>query len=306
MHIYEKLEDNFHRNQKNPIVLTIGNFDGMHRGHRAVLKKAKLLAGQEGQVIVLTFRNHPSEVLRPEQPVQLLCSLSHKLLLLEQFGIESTILLPFTRYLAEHSARSFVEQVRQFLPFSDLVLGFDATLGRDRQGDRSTMLALGMEWGFNVHYLEEYRYEGKAVSSTRVREALKQGDLEQVGELLDRPYSIYGSVMTGAGKGKILGFPTANIEVAGLCLPPLGVYAVNILYHSELLQGIANLGTAPTVRKDGNPVLEVHLFDHAQDLVGQKLEVIFKKFIRPEKKFDNIDELKQQIRMDINQSLEFF
>ena len=142
----------------------------------------------------------------------------HKLHLLQQFGIDQIILLPFTRYLAQHSAESFIEHVRQFIPFTHLVLGHDATLGRDRQGDRITMQTLGMEWGFHVHYLEEYRYEGKPVSSTRIREALQEGDLDQVEELLNRPYSIYGPVTAGEGKGKQLGFPTANLDVTGLCL----------------------------------------------------------------------------------------
>lgn len=296
MPIIEKLED--FTSPRQPLVMMIGNFDGMHRGHRAVLRQAQTLA-REGQVIALTFRNHPSEVLKPEQPALLLCTLPHKLQLLQQAGIDTILLLPFTRYLAQHSARSFIEHVRQFIPFSHLVLGHDATLGRDRQGDRSTMNQLGMEWGFQVHYLEEYRYEGKPVSSTRIREALQQGDFMQVEELLERPYSIYGPVMIGAGKGKHLGFPTANINVTGLCLPPLGVYAIEVIHHSRRIQGIANLGVAPTVKQDHSPILEAHLFEQDQELTGQYLEVIFKGFIRPERKFHNIEELQQQIHKDI-------
>jgi riboflavin kinase / FMN adenylyltransferase len=297
MPIIEKLEDFVPSRQ--PIVLTVGNFDGVHRGHCAVLKRAQMLAGQEGEVIVLTFRNHPSEVLRPEQPTRLLCTLPHKLRLLQEFGINTTLLLPFTRYLAQHSANSFIENVRQFIPFSHLVLGHDATLGRDRQGNRAMMQELGMEWGFNVHYLEEYRYEGKPVSSTRIRESLQQGDFVQVEELLDRPYSIYGTVSSGGGKGKQLGFPTANLDVTGLCLPPLGVYAIEALHDSRRIQGIANLGTAPTIREDNKPILEVHLFDAHQDWLNHHLEIIFKRFIRPEQKFHNIEELRQQIYKDI-------
>lgn len=297
MLIIERLEDFSHPHY--PLVLTIGNFDGMHRGHCAVLKHAQALAGEEGQCIVLTFRNHPSEVLRPEQPTLLLCTLPHKLRLLQQMDVNKTILLPFTRYLAQHSAASFIEHVRQFIPFSHLVLGHDATLGRDRQGDRSTMKKLGMEWGFHVHYLEEYRYEGKPVSSTRIRETLQQGDLIQVEELLNRPYSIYAPVSPGGGKGKHLGFPTANLDVQGLCLPPLGVYAVEVRHDSRLIQGIANLGLAPTIRQDNKPVLEVHLFEESKNWLDHYLEIIFKGFIRPEQKFHSMDELREQIQKDI-------
>lgn len=297
MPIIEKLEDFTHSRQ--PLVLTIGNFDGMHRGHATVLKRAQALAGEEGEVIVLTFRNHPSEVLRPEQQTKLLSTLPHKLRLLQQFGIDNILLLPFTRYLAQHSARSFVENLRQFIPFSHLVLGHDATLGRDRQGDRMIMQSLGMDWGFHVHYLEEYRYEGKPVSSTRIREMLQLGDLLQVEELLNRPYSIYGPVISGNGKGKELGYPTANIDVSGLCLPPFGVYAIEVLHDSKKIQGIANLGIAPTIREDGKPILEVHLFENNQEWSELCLEVIFKGFIRSEKKFHNVDELRDQIRQDI-------
>lgn len=298
MSIIENLEDFKHYRQ--PLVLTIGNFDGMHRGHCAVLKRARELAEAEGgQVIVLTFSNHPSEILRPDQPIPLLCTLPHKLLLLEKFGAETIVLLQFSRYLAQHSARSFVERVRQHIPFSHLVLGHDATLGRDRQGDRVTMENLGMEWGFNVHYLEEYRYEGKPVSSTTIRELLKQGDLDQVEVLIERPYSIYGTVTSGLGLGKEMGYPTANIEVTGLCLPPYGVYAVHVDDNGKKIRGIANLGIAPTVREDSRPILEVHLFDESSDFTGKNLEVLFKKFLRPEIKFQNLEELRQQIERDI-------
>lgn len=297
MTIIEKLED--FRSSNSSIVLTIGNFDGVHRGHCAVLKRAQALAGQQGEVIVLTFRNHPSEVLRPETPTPLLCTIPHKLRLLQQFGIRTIVLLPFTRYLAQHSAHSFIENVRQYIPFSHLVLGHDATLGRDRQGNQIMMQELGMEWGFKVHYLEEYRYEAKPVSSTRIRTILQQGDFLQVEELLDRPYSIYGIVSSGGGKGKQLGFPTANLDVSGLCLPPFGVYAVEAIYQSRHLQGIANLGIAPTIRENVKPILEVHLFDADQDWLNHDLEITFKHFIRPEQKFDTIEELRQQIHKDI-------
>lgn len=304
MQVFEHIEDFAHSRQ--PLVLTIGNFDGMHRGHCAVLQRAQGLAGKEGQIVVLTFRNHPSEVLRPEQAIRLLCTLPHKLKLLQEYGVEQVLLLTFTPQLAHRSAASFIEHIRQFIPFSHLVLGYDATLGRDRKGNQPVMQELGDQWGFDVFYLDEYRFEGQPVSSTRIREALQKGDFDQVEQLLDRPYSIYGRVSKGNGKGAELGFPTANIEVSGLCLPPFGVYAIEVLKNSHLIQGIANLGIAPTIRTEDTPILEVHLFDYVQNLYDHDIDVIFKQFIRPEKKFHSVEELRQQIKQDVALAKQIF
>lgn len=297
MQVLENLEK--FTEQRRPLVLTIGNFDGMHRGHCIVLKQVKNLAEKEGMTTVITFRNHPSEILKPEQPTKCLCTLAHKLRLLHEFAIDKVLLLPFTRHLAQRSAASFIENIQKHIPFTHLVLGHDATLGRDKQGDHTTLQKLGEEWGFNVITIQEYRYNGQIVSSTRIREALRQGNFLEVEELMGRPYSIYSSVIKGAGKGKKMGFPTVNFDVSGLCLPPYGVYAVEILHGTRVIQGIANLGLAPTVRSETAPLLEVHLFDENQDLYGNFLEVFFKYFVRPEQKFHNIEELAMQIKRDI-------
>lgn len=298
MKIIENLEDYVISQQ--PVVLTIGNFDGMHRGHCAVLKQAKSLMGEEGELLVLTFRNHPSEILKAEHPTPQLCSLPHKLRLLEEQSIDNILLLPFTRYLAQHSAHSFIENIRQFIPFSHLVLGHDATLGRDRQGNYAIMQELGMAWGFRVYYLEEYRYEGKAVSSTRIREALQQGDLSLVEELLDRPYSIFGYLSSRENKEKLLDIPTAQLEIKGLCLPPFGVYAVDVLYESRRLQGIAHVESdSPFPENNDYPTLTVHLVETSDNWSNREAEIIFKSFIRPKLKFHNIEDLRQQIAKDI-------
>lgn len=297
MHIIENLED--FKNPFYPLVLTIGNFDGMHRGHQALLNRARSLAESEGQVVAITFRNHPSEVLRPHPPISLLHSLAHKLYLLEQQSIDTLILLSFTPYLAKHSAASFIEKVRQYIPFSHLLLGHDATLGRDRQGDRATMHALSEQWGFSLHYLEEYRFEGQPVSSSRIRIALQQGDFQQVERLLGHPYSLYGIVIAGQGRGKTIGWPTVNLDVKGLCLPPFGVYAVAGRIGERLIPGIGNLGIAPTLRTESSPILEVHFLGIEEDLYGKPIEIFFKQFIRPEKKFNSVTELQEQIALDM-------
>ncbi len=297
MQLLHRIEDFV--DPKKPIFLTIGNFDGLHRGHAVVLKRLRERVGSEGHALVMTFSNHPSEVLRPENPTPFLCTLDHKIQLIEAFNVNTLLILPFTRYLALHSAASFIEKIRMSIPFSCLILGHDATLGKDRQGDRRTLNYLGVQWGFNVEYLEEYRYEGQPVSSSKIRELIQQGQLERAEELLGRPYSIYSTVIPGEGKGKQMGFPTANLNVQGLCLPPLGVYAVSIKKDGNFYQGIANLGAAPTVRNNAKPLLEVHIFNESDDLYGQSIEVIFRRFIRLERKFQSIDELKKQIQIDI-------
>ncbi len=298
MHLYHQLEE--FKDQKTPVVLTIGNFDGVHLGHLAVLQKAQAIALRtEAHQVVITFSNHPSEVLRPEDPTLLLCTLPHKIALLEANHIDHLMLLPFTRYLAHHSAASFVERVRQFIPFSHLILGHDATLGRDRQGNRSVMQSLAEAWGFEVHYLEEYRYEGLPVSSTQIRQLVQKGEFDQAEILLGRPYSIYSTISTGLGKGRQIGFPTANIPVKGLCLPPLGVYVVEVNKEGEIYQGIANLGVAPTIREDGVPLLEVHILAENVELSASPIEVIFLKFIRPERKFESVEALREQIGQDV-------
>ncbi|WP_068467785.1 bifunctional riboflavin kinase/FAD synthetase [Candidatus Protochlamydia phocaeensis] len=299
MQIFHQLED--FKDHKKPVILTIGNFDGVHLGHLAVLQRARTFARDNSQLTVLTFSNHPSEVLRPEQPVPLLCTLKHKIQLLQMHSLQALVLLPFTRYLANHSAASFIERVRQFIPFTHLILGHDATLGRDRQGNKSTMQQLALEWGFTVHYVDEYRYEGQPVSSTRIRGLIQQGELGQAETLLGRPYSIYSHVLPGLGKGKQIGFPTANLEVRGLCLPPFGVYAVEVRKDNQSFRGIANLGLAPTVREDRTPLLEVHLLSSHPDFYEEPIEVIFEGFIRPEKKFESLEDLRRQIKQDIEQ-----
>lgn len=225
MEIIEKLEDYAHL--KGSLALTIGTFDGMHRGHQAVLQNVLRLASPDGHTCAITFSNHPSTVLMPNEPICLLTTLEHKIALFEKTEINTLLLLPFTKYLAKHSAASFIENVRQFIPFTHLVLGHDATLGRDRQGNRSVMMELGDQWGFSVHYLEEFRYEGRPISSTLIRTLLQEGNLDRVEELLARPYSIY-SCATKLSPGFY------SIDAKSLCLPPPGLYPVEILSENRL------------------------------------------------------------------------
>lgn len=286
--------------KKKGLILTIGFFDGVHLGHVHVLNTIQNLAGPESCKCIITFKNHPSEILRPNQITPLLCTLEHKLNLLRSFSIDHLFLLDFSNKLANQTAENFIYDILQYIPFTHLVLGHDATLGKNREGTKENMLMLAKKHGFELVYLPEYRLENQPISSTRIRKIIQEGKLKEAEVLLGRPYSIYGEVVSGIGKGSSIGFPTANINVDKLCLPPRGVYSVKVIFKNKTLQGIANLGIAPTIKNALTPTLEVHLPSWSGDLYGQFIEVIFEKFIRPEKKFSSVEELKIQIKNDID------
>lgn len=283
-----------------PAILTVGNFDGIHLGHRAVLERLGILAkNQNGHSVVLTFSNHPSEVLRPGEKVLRLCTPKHKLRLLEELGIDAVILLVFSKEFSEQTAELFLKKLHDAIQFQHLVLGHDAVMGKDRQGNPQKIRDLAKKNHFQVEYISPVEIEGIPVSSSLIRQFVQKGEFASAEKMLGRKFSIYSTVETGGGKGKSIGFPTANIETEGLCLPPMGVYAVKVRYAGRELSGVANLGYAPTVRHDHKAILEVHLFEHDADIYGEEVEVIFYHFIREEKKFPNLEHLKHQIEHDI-------
>jgi riboflavin kinase/FMN adenylyltransferase len=284
----------------SPITLSIGNFDGLHLGHQVVLQHLLKTTKEHGATsAVLTFSNHPSTVLRPSHPTPLLCSIAHKVHLLDQIGIDLAILLPFTPSFSEQPAEAFLRNIKSILPFQHLILGSDAHMGKNRDGDKDRITALSQSLGFSVEYLPDCDLDGTRISSSLIRSHIQKGDFLRAAALLGRPYSIYGEVLKGHGKGASLGFPTANLSVNNLCLPPLGVYAVQVLVDDKTHEGIANLGFAPTMRQEDAPLLEVHLFEHHETLYDKTIDVRFIRFIRPEKRFHSIEELKQQIALDI-------
>lgn len=283
-----------------PIVLTIGNFDGVHLGHKAILNRLNELSKQiKGINIVLTFSNHPSTVLNPDNPTPLLCSLNHKIQLMQQEKIDYLCILPFTKELSELSPEDFLHTIRKSIPFNTLVLGSDATIGKNRAGDRDQITKLSKTLHFDTEYLPDITLEGERISSSKIRDLIQQGQLQQAAKFLGRQFSIYSMVISGTGRGAKIGFPTANICIEGLCTPPRGVYAVHMIHDGKKHDGVANLGIAPTMRTNPNPIFEVHLFDHTENLYGTEVEVFFDQYIRPERRFDDINQLKLQIMQDI-------
>ena len=290
---------------KSPVILTIGNFEGVHLGHQALLKHVVDTAKKEGKkAAVITFSNHPSEVLRPAQQTPLLCTTEHKLMLIQNSHVDLAIVLPFTKEFSQQSAEQFLQRVQHAVPFKALILGSDAHIGKDREGDAKTIAALAKRIGFTVDYFPDFNLAGQRISSSRIRECIAEGRLKDAEKLLGRSYSIYGKVQKGSGRGAPIGFPTANIAVNKLCLPPQGVYAVALWTDGKRYDGVANLGHAPTVHKDRDAILEVYLFDKNIDLYDKAVDVQLIAFIRPEKRFDTIDALKHQIQDDVAKAKE--
>lgn len=287
---------------KGPIALTIGMFDGLHLGHQAVLSH---LIEKKKHSIVLTFSNHPLEILH-QKKIPHLTTLAHRLELLAQAGVDTAIVIPFTHTFSKQSAKVFLSYLKQLVPFSDLVLGYDATIGHERKGDRSQLVALALLLNFTLEYIDPILIDKITISSSRIRRLIEGGSLEKVSRLLGRRYSILTRVEQGSGKGRLLGFQTANGAVEGLSLPPFGVYAVHVIFQKQCYLGVANLGYAPTVHTHRPAFLEVHLLECNKSLYGEEIEVIFLKYLRAERCFPTPERLIEQIKKDIAHADRFF
>jgi len=282
-------------------VVTIGNFDGVHLGHRAILarvvQRAKELAAQP---VAVTFDPHPLKVLRPETALPMLTTPEQKVDLMSASGLEAVVVLPFTREFAGLPAREFVQ--RYFLDrlrVREVVVGHDYCFGRGREGNIDLLKEMGRSHGFTVQVVWAVEVEGAVVSSSLIRAMLRLGKVEEAGRLLGRPYGVVGQVITGKGRGaKLLGIPTANIRPANELLPATGIYAVRVRRGKEMLPGAANIGTCPTF-ENGEYSLEVHLLDFNGDLYGERLGVEFVARLREERRFPSIEDLGAQIRADI-------
>jgi riboflavin kinase/FMN adenylyltransferase len=285
-------------------VVALGNFDGVHRGHQAVIAAARRLAREFRTThAVLTFEPHPREYFQPNQPSFRLTPLRIKMRQFEAMGVDTVFVLPFGPALAQMSAEAFVIEVLvEGLEAQHVVVGYDFVFGRERRGNAALLADLGKLNGLGVTSVEAAADEGGEVfSSTRVRELLKAGRPAAAARLLGRPWEIEGRVEHGDERGRQLGFPTANIALGDYMEPARGVYAVkagtDMGPATRWLDGVANLGSRPTV--GGTRVqLEVHLLDASLDLYGRHLRVAFIDFLRPEMKFNGLAELKAQIEQD--------
>jgi riboflavin kinase/FMN adenylyltransferase len=282
--------------------LTVGSFDGVHRGHQDVLRQLVERARRLGvHSLLVTFDPHPLEVVNPAAAPRLLTVGDEKLEVLAESGIDFVAVLPFTLALAAFSAERFVEEILLGrFRMHDLLMGYDHRFGHNRSGDAETMRRLGAARGFEVNAVPAVTVNGgQSVSSTAIRRAVAGGDLEGAFRGLGRHYSLGGSVVQGARRGRLLGFPTANVAVPGprKLLPPEGVYAVRVQTPMGPYDGMLNLGPRPTFG-DAESVVEAHLFDANRDLYGARLRVDFVARLRDTQKFSGVEALRAQLEQD--------
>ncbi|MBM3616988.1 MAG: bifunctional riboflavin kinase/FAD synthetase [Alphaproteobacteria bacterium] len=280
-------------------VIALGNFDGVHAGHQAVLSRARALANAKGvPLAVMAFEPHPRRFFNPALPVLRIVPFAEKARLLREIGVDYFYVAHFNAAFAALSADAFIQDILlDGLKVSHVVTGHNFAFGHKRQGDSAFLAQKSAELGFGYTQVDAAMNGDAVYSSSAVRHALSEGDVGAASAILGRPYAIRGLVIKGDQRGRTLGFPTANIRPSPLFLPKAGVYAVRVELDGEQMAGVANLGTRPTV--DGTRrLLEVHLFDRNIDLYGRKLSVQLTDFIRAEKKFDGLDALKAQIAED--------
>ena len=282
--------------------VAVGNFDGVHRGHQALVARAiATAAATGGTAVVLTFDPHPARVIAPQAAPRALMTLDQKARVLSRLGAQAMAVLPFTAGLAAASPREFAESVlRGALDAEAIVVGDNFRFGRGRAGDVAALQALGETLGFRVVEVPPVLVGGQRVSSSRVREALGQGDVRTAATLLGRPHLVEGPIVRGAGRGRTIGIPTANVSPGGEMLPALGVYAAWCWPEAggSAIAGVVNVGRRPTF--DGGDVsVEAHLLDFTGDLYGRTMAVSFVERLREEKAFAGPEALVTQIRNDI-------
>lgn len=285
---------------RKEMLLTIGVFDGVHLGHRHLISKLKELARKQGcSSGVITFSQHPQEVLSPRTRLPSVTGLEQRLALLEDEGVDIVIPLPFTPQLANLSPKQFLSLLKEYLKMKGLVVGPDFALGKGRQGDINALRRLGQEMDFSLTVVPPMTVDGETVSSTAIRKALAEGDIKRAQKLLGRPFRLKGRVVSGDKRGIKLGFPTANLEVEpGRALPTGGVYACRAYIDGQSYPAMTNIGTRPTF--GGGPrLIEVYLIDYNGDLYGQELAIDIIERLRDEKKFDTPEQLIEQIAEDV-------
>ena len=288
-----------------PLFLAIGVFDGVHRGHQAVIStSARHAHAADGTPVVVTFDPHPAKVLRPNDAPHLLTARQHKIDLIRRLGVAHLLVLEFNREFAATSPEDFVAQLSQHSkPLREICVGHEWSFGRNRAGNLAMLKKLGTELQFDVVGIPPVTVHGDVVSSTAIRNAIKEGDFEKAAAMLGRTYSIVGTVTDGDRLGRKLGFPTANLSAHSEQFPPDGVYFAEAWIDGVLYHGVVNLGIRPTVaRGESQRTLEIHILDFHQDIYDQDVEVRFLQYLRPEKKFPNVEALIRQIEADVQQA----
>lgn len=291
----------------NPVV-TIGSFDGVHKGHVQVIESLKRVAQRlDGNTVIISFEPHPREILYPmEKRPGILTTLEEKIEILSSFGVDHLIVLAFTRALAELEYDDFVRNILvDKIGIKGLVVGYDHRFGKNREGTFEKLKDLAGKYRFYLEQEEVYEENQINISSTKIRNALQVGDIARVNEFLGYAYTFSGDVVSGDKIGRSMGFPTANIRLKDdrKLLPATGVYAVHVQVEGKMYRGMLNIGVRPTVSCLGQMRVEVHLFDFAKEIYGQEIRVSLVARIRGERKFDGIAELQKQLQLDQEQAV---
>ena len=303
MRITQQLDDL--RLEGRPVVLAVGSFDGVHLGHQRVIGLAVEMARKAGgEAWVLTLDPHPLKVLKPEAAPPLITSTHHKVRLIEELGVDGCVVMPFTPEVAGEEPDRFLKRLKQTVPgLSGLVVGENWTFGHRGRGDVALLKKRAPGLGFEATIVEPVLWKGAVISSTRIRQAVAKGELEDARETLGRPFSILGTVVGGKRLGRQLGFPTANLDPHNEVRPPGGVYAVHVLVHERRFNGAAFL--AEIREAQGTPsgfVTEVYIMDFDGDIYGTDIEVLFIERLRAAKHFDSRAALKKQIGLDVEKA----
>ena len=293
----------------NPVV-TIGSFDGVHKGHVQVIESLKRVAERlGGETVIISFEPHPREVLYPmEKRPGILTTLEEKSEILSSLGVGHLMILPFTRSLAELDYKDFVRHILiDRVGMKGLVVGYDHRFGKNREGTFEKLQQLSEKYHFYLEQEEAYEENQINISSTKIRNALQVGDIARVNDFLGYPYTLSGQVVTGDRIGRAMGFPTANIQLQDerKLLPAAGVYAVEVCVEGETYGGMLNIGVRPTVSCSGIVRIEVHIFDFDRDIYHREIKIALMARIRGERKFDGVKELASQLKRDREECLKW-
>ena len=306
-----KIYENFTDFQPIPhAVVTIGTFDGVHLGHRKILKRLRFLADQShGETVLVTFWPHPRMVLRPEShDIKLLSTFEEKNRLLAAYGVDHLVSIPFTKAFSQTTSEEFIHHILiEKIQTKILVIGYDHKFGKGREGGFDHLQANQEKYGFELEEIPREDIDSIGISSTKIRRALELGDIISANTFLGRPYEISGKVVQGKQIGRAIGFPTANIEIPepSKLIPKDGAYIVSASLEGTVFNGMLNIGRRPTLNGQ-DKTIEVHLFDFERTIYGEDISISFLDFLRPEKKFSGLDELKEQLYKDRMLASKFF
>lgn len=306
MQVFRKLSD---IQKKEKAVVTIGTFDGIHLGHQQIINQVLSIADNKScKSVVVTFEPHPRTVIKGNDTIPLLTVLEEKIEIFESFGLDAIFIIPFTKEFSKQTPEEFFKTyIIDGIGLCEVVIGYDHKFGKDRDGDEENLQKLSEKHSFSVSKVHAFTNSLGKVSSTSIRRLIQQDKIAEANTMLGRPYLMKGYVRKGSQRGRILGFPTANIEPLSeyKMIPNIGVYAVEVHYRSETYKGMVNIGNRPTFKQESFAI-EVNIFDFEHDIYDEMVSVLFHKKLRDEKKFGSKEELITQLKKDKENTLAFF